>query len=154
MQEDFIRETLRFKDLMTVNYLPGEPEEVQYRNHRQKRTSMGGGPSEALTRQARLQRARIMRRNKAKILRGIRLARNRMASPEKLKNRARKAARKVIFNKISRDIPKDELTFERRAEIEKRLNTPAMKKRIDMLSVKLLKDVRRKELERRKPKND
>ena len=111
MQEDFIRETLRFKDLMTVNYLPGEPEEVQYRNHRQKRTSMGGGPSEALTRQARLQRARIMRRNKAKILRGIRLARNRMASPEKLKNRARKAARKVIFNKISRDIPKDELTF-------------------------------------------
>ena len=154
MQEDFIRETLRFKDLMTVNYLPGEPEEVQYRNHRQKRTSMGGGPSEALTRQARLQRARIMRRNKAKILRGIRLARNRMASPEKLKNRARKAARKVIFNKISRDIPKDELTFERRAEIEKRLNTPAMKKRIDMLSVKLLKDVRRKELERRRPKND
>jgi hypothetical protein len=154
MQEDFIRETLRFKDLMTVNYLPGEPEEVQYRNHRQKRTSMGGGPSEALTRQARLQRARIMRRNKAKIQRGIKIARNRMASPEKLKNRARKAARKVIFNKISRDIPKDELTFERRAEIEKRLNTPAMKRRIDMLSTKLLKDVRRKELERRRPKND
>lgn len=154
MQEDSIRETLRFKDLMTVNYLPGEPEEVQYRNHRQKRTSMEGGPSEALTRQARLQRARIMRRNKAKIQRGIRIARNRMASPEKLKNRARKAARKVIFNKISRDIPKDELTFERRAEIEKRLSTPAMKKRIDMLSTKLLKDVRKKELERRRPKND
>ena len=154
MQEDFIRETLRFKDLMTVNYLPGEPEEVQYRNHRQKRTSMGGGPSEALTRQARLQRARIMRRNKAKIQRGIKIARNRMASPEKLKNRARKAARKVIFNKISRDIPKDELTFERRAEIEKRLSTPAMKRRIDMLSTKLLKDVRRKELERRRSKND
>lgn len=154
MEKDFIEENLGYKDLMTVSYLPGEPEEIQYRNHRQRRTSMGGGPSEALTRQARLQRARTMKRNKAKILRGIRLAKTRMASPEKLKGRARKAARKLVFNKIARGIPKDELTFERRAEIEKRLDTPTMKKRIERMATKLLKDIRKKELEKRSSKND
>ena len=148
--------SLRFKDFMTVHYKPGEPEEIQYRDHRQRRTAMGGGPSEALTRQARLKRARILKRNKAKIQRGQKLARMRMASLDKLKKRARKAARKLLFNKLSRNVPKDDMNFERRAEIEKRLDTPAMKNRIDKLAVRMLKDVRKKEIERRRnsSKND
>jgi hypothetical protein len=149
---------LSFKDFLTVNYRPGEPEEIQYQDHRQRRTALGGGPSEALTRQARLKRARIMKRNKAKIERGQRLARMRTAPLEKLKVRARKAARKLVFNKLSRDVPKDEMSFTRRIEIEKRLETPAMKTRIARLAARMLKDVRRKEMERRaarsNPNND
>lgn len=141
--------TIRFKDFMVVDYRPGEPEEIQYQDFRQRKTSMGGGPSEALSRQARLKRARSMRRNKMKIARGRKLAAKRMASPEKLKKRARKAARTVIFNKIAKDIPKGEMSFARRMEIEKRLESPAMKTRIDRLAVKMLKDVRKKELEKR-----
>ena len=53
-----------------------------------------------------------------------------------------------------KNISKDDLTPQRKAEIEKRLNSPAFKTRIDRMSKKMIKDVRKKEMERRKPKND
>jgi hypothetical protein len=40
----------------------------------------------------------------------------------------------------------------KRMELEKRLEKPAVKKRIAMLSKRLLKDVRKKEMDRRKQK--
>jgi len=59
-----------------------------------------------------------------------------------------------FFKRLSKGISKDQLPLPRRQEIEKRLEKPAMKTRIDRLEKKLLKDVRKKEMERRKPKND
>lgn len=137
---------LGFKDFLTVDYLPGEPDEIKYQDLRQKRTSMGGGPSEALTRQQRIQKARTFKRNKAKIERGKKLAAKRVASPEKIKQRAQKAARKLLFDKLARGIPKDELTYIKRGQIEDKLNTPAMQAKINKLAIKLVKEIRKKEI--------
>ena len=73
-----------------------------------------------------------------------------MASQETLKKRARKAARDSIIKKITKDIPKSELSFARRAEIEKRLDKPAMKAKIDRIAKKLLPKIRKAEQERKR----
>lgn len=103
---------------------------------------------EALTPMQRRARGRLMKRFKSRIELGRKRALRRFADPQRLKNRARKAARKAILMKITKGIPKDELTFARRQEIEKRLDTPRMKQRIERLSVKLLPSIRKKEMER------
>jgi hypothetical protein len=150
---------LRFKDMMTVEYLPGEDELVNYRAYRRKRTiGVGeGGPigeetevDEALSVQARLQKGRDIRRNKAKLTLGRARAARRFASMDVLERRARKAARKVFYNRITKNVPKDELSPQRKAEIEKRLESPAFQNRIKRLATKMLKDVRKKEMERKR----
>jgi len=150
---------LRFKDMMTVEYLPGEDELVNYRAYRRKRTiGVGeGGPigeetevDEALSVQARLQKGRDIRRNKAKLTLGRARAARRFASMDVLERRARKAARKVFYNRITKNVPQDELSPQRKAEIEKRLETPAFQNRIKRLATKMLKDVRKKEMERKR----
>ena len=152
---------LRFKDMMTVEYLPGEDELVNYRAYRRKRTiGVGeGGPigeetevDEALSVQARLQKGRDIRRNKAKLTLGRARAARRFASMDVLERRARKAARKVFYNRITKNVPQDELSPQRKAEIEKRLESPAFQNRIKRLATKMLKDVRKKEMERKNPK--
>ena len=61
----------------------------------------------------------------------------------------------IIFKKLTKDIPKDELSYARRQEIEKRLDKPAIKQRIKQIARKLLPQVRKKEIERRRtPNND
>ena len=150
---------LRFKDMMVAEYLPGEDELVNYRAYRRKRTiGVGeGGPigeetevDEALSIATRLKKARDIRRNKAKIQMGQRRAARRFASMDVLERRARKAARKVFYNRITKNVPKDELSPQRKAEIEKRLETPAFQNRIGRLARKMLKDVRKKEMERKR----
>ena len=150
---------LRFKDMMTVEYLPGEDELVNYRAYRRKRTiGVGeGGPigeetevDEALSVQARLQKGRDIRRNKAKLTLGRARAARRFASMDVLERRARKAARKVFYNRITKNVPKDELSPQRKAEIEKRLESPAFQNRIKRLATKMIKDVRKKEMERKR----
>ena len=164
---------LRFKDMYTIEYRPGEDELINYRAIRRKRTiGVGeGGPigessdwvcgdcncepctcsvDEALSVASRLQKGRTLRRNKAKIALGRARAARRFASNEVLQKRARKAAYKVFYNKITKNVPKDKLTPQRKAEIEKRLKTPAFQKRIDTMAKKLVKDVRKKEMERKR----
>lgn len=152
---------LRFKDMfpMGIEYRPGEDELVNYRALRRKRTiGVGeGGPigesaevDEALSVATRLKKARDIRRNKAKIALGRARASRRFASQDVLKRRARKAAYKVFYNKITKDIPKDKLSPQRKAEIEKRLKSAAFQARIDKLARKMVKDVRKKEMERKR----
>jgi hypothetical protein len=69
-----------------------------------------------------------------------------------LERRARKAARKLFYNRITKNVPQDELSPQRKAEIEKRLETPAFQNRIARLARKMLKDVRKKEMERKQAK--
>ena len=59
-------------------------------------------------------------------------------------------ARAMIAKKLTKDIPKSELSFARRAEIEKRLDRPALKARIQKIAKRIYKDVRKKEIERKK----
>ena len=154
---------LRFKDMFPygIEYRPGEDELVNYRALRRKRTiGVGeGGPigeetevDEALSVATRLKKARDIRRNKAKIALGRARAARRFASQDVLKKRARKAAYRTFYNKITKNIPRDELTPQRKAEIEKRLNTPAFKNRIDRMAKKMIKDIRKKEMERKRAK--
>jgi hypothetical protein len=152
---------LRFKDMMTVEYLPGEDELVNYRAYRRKRTiGVGeGGPigeetevDEALSIATRLKKSRDIRRNKAKIQMGKRRAARRFASKETIEKRSRRAAYKAIYNKMVKNIPREELTPGRKAEIEKRLSRPIFKSKIERLAIRMIKDVRKREMERKNPK--
>ena len=156
---------LRFKDLYTVEYRPGEDELTNYRAYKRKRhmyeqqknCGCGKNPCEtygttveALTLQQRMAKARQLKRMKAKIKIGRERAKRKMADKKKLEGRARKQARTFILKKLTKGKNKSELSFARRAELEKRMNAPAVKKRINMLAKRMFKDVRKKEVERKK----
>lgn len=98
--------------------------------------------------QQRRQRAMQFKRIKAKIQLGQKRAKARFADQGRLMNRAKKMARKLIFQRLTKGMSKDQLTFQRRQEIEKRMDTPAMKKRIERIAVKLLPKERKAEIAR------
>mgnify|MGYP001157967443 CR=1 FL=1 len=159
-QNPLDRPELSFENLHVTEYRPGEDELINYRAMRRKKaygvgTGEGGyiGEStvdEALTVQQRLQRKRTFKRLQPRIKRGRELAKRRVASKEKLQQRSNKKARMLIFNKLVKDIPKSELTYQRRQEIEKRLEKPAMKKRIAMIARKMFPKERQKELAKKR----
>jgi len=146
---------LKFKDLITVDYAPGEPDEIKYKRHRKRRTGLDRGlndglETEALSMAQRLKKARDFKRNRAKIALGRKRAARRVASKEVLLKRARRAARNKILLKITKDVPRGELTVARKQEIEKRLDKPAMKTRIDRLAKKMFPLIRKAEMERKR----
>ena len=156
---------LRFKDMYPVEYRPGEDELINYRAYRRKRLSesaetcddCGCDPctcdevvDEALTLQQRMKRSRLMKRMKARIKIGRQRAKRKMASKEKLLTRANRQARDKIVRKITKDIPKKDLTFARKQEIEKRLDKPAFKSRIKRLAKRMFPAIRRAEMQRKK----
>lgn len=103
---------------------------------------------EALDATQRRQRAMQMRRMKSKIELGKERASRRFADPKRLMNRARKAARTMIFQRLSKGVPKSEIPLSRRQEIEKRMDTPAMKKVIERLAKRMLSKERKLEIGR------
>lgn len=153
-------EELSFNDLHVTEYRPGEDELTNYRAYRRRRVGDVGSDTatysesvdveEALTMQQRIARGRLFKRIKSKIKRGRERAKRRMANKETIEKRAKKQARNAILKKLTKGIPKSELTFARRQELEKRLDKPVMQKRINMLQRRLIKDVRKKEIERKK----
>lgn len=152
-------DALSFKDMYTVEYRPGEDELVNYRAYRRKRTiGVGeGGPigestdvDEALNLQQRMKRSRMMKRMKSRIKIGRERAKRKMADKKKLDKRANRKAREAIIKKITKDIPKSELSYARKQEIEKRLDKPAMKARIKRLARRMFPKVRKAEVERKK----
>jgi hypothetical protein len=108
---------------------------------------------EALNVSQRLQRKRLLQRIKPKLKLGRQRAARRMASKEKLVRRAMKQARTAMFKKLTKDIPKGELSYARRQEIEKRLEKPAIKQRIKVIARKALPKVRQKELSKKRGGN-
>ena len=98
--------------------------------------------------QQRRKRAMQFKRIKAKIELGQKRAKARFADQGRLMNRAKKMARKLVFQRLTKGMTKDELTFQRRQEIEKRMDTPSMKKRIERMAVKLLPKERKAEIAR------
>ena len=73
-----------------------------------------------------------------------------MANKKTLEKRANRQARAQIAKKLTRGIPKGELTFARKKEIEKRLEKPALQQRIKRMAKRIFKDVRKKEVQRKK----
>ena len=91
-----------------------------------------------------------MKRLAPKIKIGRERAKKKLAGKDKLEKRARKQARTQLFKKFTKGKGKDELTFQRRADIEKRLDSPQMKRKIGMIAKRMFKDVRKKEVERKR----
>jgi len=153
---------LTFKDMFPegIEYRPGEDTLTNYRAMRRRRgvySTGEGGPigestdvDEALSVASRIKLGRSLRRNKAKIALGRARASRKFASKETLEKRARKAARNVFYKKLTKNTPKEDLSPQRKAELEKRLNTPAFKNRIARSAKKMIKDVRKKEMERKR----
>lgn len=104
----------------------------------------------ALTMTQRRARQRLFKRIKSRIKLGRDRAKRKMATPQKLQGRAQKQARMLIFLKLSKGVKKQDMPFARRQELEKRMEKPAIKKRINMLAKRMLKDVRKKEIMRKK----
>jgi len=103
---------------------------------------------EALNTQQRMKMKMSMRRNKAKIMMGRKRAAKKLASPEKLKQRATKAARTALVKKMLRDKDKGDLSYAARKGIEDRLGRK--KAAIATLAKRMLKDVRKKDREKLK----
>ena len=152
-------DALSFKDMYTVEYRPGEDELINYRAYRRKRTiGVGEGGyvgestdvEEALNMQQRMKRSRMMKRMKAKIKIGRQRAKRKMADKGKLEKRANRQARDVLVRKLTKDIPKKELTYARKQEIEKRLDKPAMKARLKRMARKMFPQIRKAEVQRKK----
>ena len=149
---------LRFKDMLPDGLVTPEDSEldtyIKYRRRRMRRidttSEQTEEPNEALNIQQRMARGRLMKRLKSKIKVGRDRAKRKMADKSKLERRAQKAARKLIFLKITKGVPKEKLPYARRQEIEKRLDKPQVKKRIQMLAKRMFKDIRKKEVERKK----
>lgn len=150
---------LDFKDFLTVDYAPGmDPIIKRNAKKRKGEDTETSGPAEstevnnpiqeALNASQRRMRAIQMRRAAPKIAMGRERAARRMADPKRLKNRANRAARNLIFKKLTKGVSKDEMTFQRRQDIEKRLDTPQMKKVIERLATKLLQKERKMEIAR------
>ena len=103
---------------------------------------------EALNVQQRLARSRMMRKMKSRIAMGRKRAMRKTAGKDRLQKRAKRAARTAILKKLTKDVPKGDLNFARRQEIEKRLDK--MAPRIDRLAKKMFPGIRKKEVMRKK----
>tara|TARA_Y100000004_G_scaffold121029_1_gene136061 strand:- start:889 stop:1263 length:375 start_codon:yes stop_codon:yes gene_type:complete len=101
---------------------------------------------EALTRTQRRKKALTMKRLSKKIAIKRKIAAKKMATPEKLRNRARKLARKILIKKILKNRTFADLSFAEKEKIEDRMKKKA--KAIDKISRKLMPKVKKAEKER------
>lgn len=147
-----------FKHFMTVDYKPGSDDHIKYMAQKRKRmssTGEGGPASEELENEAlnlaqRMKRSRMMKKMKSRIKIGRERAKRKMADRKKLDKRSMRAARNLIVKKITKDIPKSELSYARKQEIEKRLDKPAMRARIKRLAKRMFPKIRKAEVMRKK----
>ena len=103
---------------------------------------------EALNLKQRMKAKQTFRKNKAKIAMGKKRAEKKIASPEKLKDRARKGARKAVEKMILKNKSKEDLSFSQRQGLEKRVD--AKKGVIDRIAKKILPAVKKAELEKKR----
>jgi len=106
--------------------------------------------SEVLDMAQRRKLAMRMKKNKARIAMARKRAERKTASMDTLKKRARKQARKAVVAKITKGQDKGEMSFSRKKDIEKRMEKPAIQARIDRNARKLIKVVRKQEMERKR----
>jgi len=137
--------------MMNVEYRPGEDELTNYRAQRKKRTYSGNEDleTEALSMKQRRMRSLQLKRMKNKIKIGRERAKRRMATKDTLLKRTMKQARNQIFKKLAKR-DKGDMGYVEREKIEKRMSSPAIKKRIEVLAKRMYKDVRKKEVARKK----
>jgi hypothetical protein len=103
---------------------------------------------EALSMTQRRLRSRTMKKYAARLKVGRKKASMRIADAKRLAKRAQRTARLAMAKKITKGIPKSELTPARKQEIEKKLDK--MKPRISRLAKKMMPQIRKAELGKRR----
>ena len=145
------KKVLSFKDFLTVDFTPDEPEQTSWNAKKRKRGVVGESSEIPEARQlslaSRRALARAMKRNKAKIKLARKRALKRTATRDVIVKRATKQARSQVFKKLAKDKSKSDMTPQRRAEIEKRLDR--YKGRISKMARKLIPTVRKQDKERK-----
>ena len=94
--------------------------------------------------------AQRMKRNKSRIAIARKRSEKKIASMDTLKKRARRQARNAMVAKITKGKDKGEMSIARKKDIEKRMERPAVQSRIDRQAKKLVKVVRKQEIERKR----
>lgn len=126
----------------------GEDEYLKYRamkrrKHMYEETAVEEeSTDEALSMQSRMKRSRDMRKNKNKLAIARKRMAKRVANPERIKKRARKQARDMIYKKLTKGIPRSDLTPAKKRELEKRIDK--MKPRVNRLTRKIMPQVRQR----------
>jgi hypothetical protein len=137
-----------FKELMITPVESGEDEYLKYRamkrrKHMYEETAVEEeSTDEALSMQSRMKRSRDMRKNKNKLAIARKRMAKRVANPERIKKRARKQARDMIYKKLTKGIPRSDLTPAKKRELEKRIDK--MKPRVNRLTRKIMPQVRQR----------
>jgi hypothetical protein len=141
---------LDFKDFLTVDYATGMDPIIKKNAKKRKMTAVPEAVEvdEALNQSQRRKKSMQMKRLKSKIAIGRKRQAARFADMPRLKKRAMKAARRFVLKKLTKGIDKSELSFAKRAELEKRLESPAFKARLAKFAVRLLPKVRKQEMAR------
>ena len=137
-----------FKELMVLPVEPGEDEYLKYRamkrrKHMYEETAVEEeSTDEALSMKSRMKRSRDMKRNKNKLSMARKRMMKRVANPARIKKRARKQARDMIYKKLTKGIPRSDLTPAKKRELEKRIDK--MKPRVNRLTRKIMPQVRQR----------
>ena len=114
-----------------------------FKEHNAELSEESADFSEAMSLQHRMKMKAAFRKNKAKIMLGRKKAAKKLASPEKLKKRAEKAARQILIKKILKQRNKEDLSFAGRASIEKQLSKK--KGAIKKIAKRLLPQIKAKD---------
>lgn len=150
---------LSFKDFVVIDYLPGTGEYINYQAHkRHKDTHSVGGPmgesvdveTEALSHSQRIKMGQRMKRMAKRIAIARKRALKRTPTADVVKKRATKSARKMMLKKMTKGMEKGELSFARRADLEKRLDR--MGPRIQRIAKKLAPEIRKRDRDRKSHK--
>ena len=144
---------LSFKDMYTVEYRPGEDELINYRAYRRKRvhceeTNLVENP------QKKMKQKKAFLKNRARIKRGKELAKRRMKNKKQLMKLTRQIVRREFFKKLTKGIPKSQLTYAVRANYEKRLNSPPMMRKQEIAAKKMFPKVYKAELAKKRGSKD
>ena len=137
-----------FKELMVLPVEAGEDEYLKYRamkrrKHMYEETAVEEeSTDEALSMKSRMKRSRDMKRNKNKLSMARKRMMKRVANPARIKKRARKQARDMIYKKLTKGIPRSDLTPAKKRELEKRIDK--MKPRVNRLTRKIMPQVRQR----------
>lgn len=146
---------LSFRDFVVVDYMPGMGQYINYQAHkRHNDTHSVGGPvgesveTEALSHSQRIKAGQRMKRMSKRITLARKRALKRTPTSDVVKKRAMKSARKMMLTKMTKGMDKGELSYARRADLEKRLSR--MGPRIQRIAKKLAPEIRKRDRDRKK----
>jgi len=150
--------SMSFKDFMAVDYTPGMSDYISYQAQKRKRGHYdtfgdsyepeGEELNEALSHAQRIKASLRMKKMSKRIGLARKRAMRRTPTMDQFKKRATRQARTNILKRLTRGVPKSELSMSRKADIEKKLDR--MKGRIQRIAMRLLPQVRKQDRDRKR----